>query len=47
MPQGSKLDPLLYIIYANDIADIFKCANIKMYADDLTIYAVVKNESDR
>ena len=35
--QGSKLGPLLYIIYANDIAEIFKFANIKMYANDLAI----------
>ena len=47
VPQGNKLSPLLYIIYANDIADIFKFANIKIYADDLTIYAAVNNESDR
>ena len=47
VPKGSKLDPLLYIIYANDIADIFKFASIEMYADDLTIYVAVNNESDR
>ena len=46
-PQGIKLGPLLYIIYANDIADIFKFANIKMYADNLTIYAALNNESGR
>ena len=37
----------MYIIYANDIADIFKFANIKMYADNLTIYAAVNNEPNR
>ena len=45
VPQGSK--PLLYTIYVNDIADISKFASIKMYADDLTTYAAVNNESDR
>ena len=47
VPQGSKLGPLLYIIYANDIADVFNFANIKMFADDLTIYACINNEMDR
>ena len=42
--QGSKLGLLLYIIYANNITDIFKFATIKMYADDVTIYAVFNNE---
>ena len=47
VPQGNKLDPLLYIIYANDIADLFKFAKIKMYADDLTTYACIINEMGR
>jgi hypothetical protein len=38
VPQGSKLGPLFYIIYANDIVDLFKFAKITMYADDLTIH---------
>ena len=37
-PQGSKLAPLLYILYANDISKVFKYIKIKMYADDVTIY---------
>ena len=43
------MGPLLYniIIYVNDIADIFKFANIKIYADDLVIYAAVNYVSDR
>ena len=42
-PQGSKLAPLLYILYANDISKMFKYIKIKMYADDVTIYAIADN----
>ena len=45
--QGSKLGPLLYIFYANDIMQNFKFAKVKMYADYLTVYAVVNNFNDR
>ena len=47
VPQGSILGPLMYIIFANDIAELFTFAKVKMYADDLTIYAVINNENDR
>ena len=43
VPQGSKTGPLFYILYANDLANIFKFAKLKMYADDLSIYAAVNN----
>ena len=44
--QGSKLGTLLYILYANDMQN-FKFAKVKIYADDLTVYAVVNNVKDR
>ena len=47
VPQGSKLGLLLYILYANDIMQNFKFAKVKMYADDLTVYAIVNNINDR
>ena len=46
VPQGSKTGPLFYILYANDLANIFKFAKLKMYADDLSIYAAVNNYED-
>ena len=39
--QGSKLGPLLNIIYTNDIANLFNFAKIKMYADDFTYMYVL------
>ena len=47
VPPGSKLGLFSYIIYTNDIADLFKFPKIKMYADDLTIYACINNEMDK
>ena len=47
VPQGSKLGPLLYILFTNDITQIFNFSRIKMYADDLTIYANMNNNNDR
>ena len=46
VPQGSILGPLMYIIFANDIAELFTFAKVKMYADDITIYTVINTEND-
>ena len=45
-PQGSKLAPLLYILYANDIYKMFKYIKIKMFADDVTTYTIADNPND-
>ncbi len=47
VPQGSKLAPLLYILYANDIAKIFTFAKVKMYTDYFTVYAIVNSNEDK
>ena len=46
VPHESKTEPLFYILQANDLANIFKFAKQKMYADDLSIYAAVNNYED-
>ena len=47
VPQGTKLGPLLFTLFINDIINNFKFAKVRMYADDLKIYAVVNNFQDK
>ena len=38
VPQGSIVGPLMYIIYANDIARIMKKCEVSPYADDTVLF---------
>ena len=45
VPQGSNLDPTLFLLYINDLPDDVIC-NIAIYADVTTLYSKCDQASD-
>ena len=45
VPQGSRLGPLLWILYANDILDDLEC-EVLLFADDTCMFASGKNTNE-
>lgn len=46
VPQGSHLGPFLFIIFVNDLAEIFQSCKCLMYADDVKLYLPVNSLND-
>ena len=45
VPQGSVLGPLLFLLFVDDLPNWVKC-QMKMFADDIKIWSIVKKASD-
>ena len=46
IPQGSILEPLLFLLYINDISKSLKYVTLSMYADDTEIYESSKHSDE-
>ena len=46
VPQGSVLGPTLFIYFINDLPNVVKKSNVKIFADDTKVYNSINNTDD-
>ena len=46
VPQGTALDPALFLVFINDLSDYLTHSQLRLFADDSIIYMPIKSQHD-
>ena len=46
VPQGTVLGPLLFLTYINDMPEMVKSSETKLFADDSLLFRTINNQAD-
>jgi hypothetical protein len=46
VPQGTVLGPLLFLTYINDMSEMVKSSETKLFADDSLLFRTINNQAD-